>query len=91
MSQIPQIKRCERCYIIISDASRADWYSHIRIKYCDECREIVRREKAAARVKQLRERKRENEKLTKAKIKNLELENEILRKKLEIMWDAGRA
>lgn len=91
MSQVQQIKRCERCYKIISDASRADWYSHIRIQYCDECREIVRREKAAIRVKKLRERNREKEKQTKAKIRNLEMENEILRRKLEMMWDAGRA
>ena len=85
--QIPLVKKCERCFKIISDANSSDWYSHIRIKYCDECREIVRKEKAAARVKRLRERKKENEKAMKDNLRKLELENEILRSKIELLWE----
>ena len=72
---MPDIKRCERCYRPISWVDRADWYSHIRIKYCDECRPIVEREKTAARLKRFRERQKEAAKIRDQRLKELELEN----------------
>lgn len=83
---LPDIKRCERCYKPISWVDRADWYSHIRIKYCDECRPIVEREKTAARLKRFRERQKEAAKIRDQKLKDLELENQILRDKLKFLW-----
>lgn len=89
--QIPQVKRCERCYKIISDSSYSDWYSHIRIKYCDTCREIVKKEKTAIRVVRCRERKKEADRKKDEQLRNLELENEILREKLVALWDRNGA
>ena len=83
----PDIKRCERCYRPISWVDRADWYSHIRIKYCDECRPIVEREKTAARLKRFRERQKEAAKIRDQRLKDLELENRILRDRLKAAWE----
>lgn len=74
------IKYCYRCAVKISDANTSDWYSHISIKYCDECREIVKKEQTAARVKALRQRKKQKEKEQLEYIKLLETENANLRK-----------
>lgn len=55
------IKICERCHATaISDLNDAetDYFRHIAVKYCDECRKIVNREKTAERVKRYKERKR---------------------------------
>ena len=84
---LPEIKRCERCYRPISWEDKADWYSHIRIKYCDECRPIVDKEKAAARLKRFRERQKEAAKVRDQRLKDLELENRILRDKLKAVWE----
>lgn len=80
------IKRCKRCGKIISDINSSDWYSHIRIQYCDACRKQSDREKTAIRVAKLRERKRQKDKfrdkeleLMRERNKLLEEENEILR------------
>lgn len=84
---VPSIKRCARCYTPISYEDSADWYSHIRIKYCDECRAIINREQAAARLKRYKQRKKEADKLRDARLKELELENQILRDKLKLLWE----
>ena len=83
------VKRCKRCGKIISDVSSADWYSHIRVQYCDACRKQPDREKTAIRVAELRKRKRQKDKfrdreleLMREKNKMLEEENEILRQKI---------
>lgn len=83
------IKRCKRCGKIISDVNYSDWYSHIRIQYCESCRKQSDREKTAIRVAKLRERKRQKDKfrdkeleLLREKSKMLEEENEILRQRL---------
>lgn len=79
------VKRCEKCYKIISTIDSADWFSHMSIKYCDECRVIVKREQNAARVAAFRQRKREADKAKDARIRELTLENEILREKFAAM------
>ena len=83
------VKRCKRCGKIISDVSSADWYSHIRVQYCESCRKQSDREKTAIRVAELRKRKRQKDKfrdreleLMREKNKMLEEENEILRQKI---------
>lgn len=83
---VPEIKRCDRCYKPISYADNADWYSHIRIQYCDECRKIVEKEKAAARLKRFREKQKEAARIRDTRLKELELENSILREKLKALW-----
>lgn len=74
------IKYCERCCKKISDLNTSDWYSHISIKYCPDCAEKVRKEKTAARVKELRKRKKAKEKEQLEYIKLLEAENKNLRR-----------
>ena len=84
---VPSIKRCARCYTPISWEDSSDWYSHIRIKYCDECRKIVGREQAAERLKRYKQRKKEADRVRDARLKELELENQILRDKLKLLWE----
>ena len=84
---IPTINRCARCFTPISYEDSADWYSHIRIKYCDECAKIVEKEKAAERFQRYKERHREAAKLRDQRLKELEIENSILREKLKAIWD----
>lgn len=84
---VPSIKRCERCYTPISYEDSSDWYSHIRIKYCDECRKIVEREQAAERLKRYKQRKKEADRIRDTRLKELELENRILRDKLKAIWE----
>lgn len=83
------VKRCKRCGKIISDVNYSDWYSHIRIQYCESCRRQSDREKTAIRVAKLRERKKQKDKfrdreleLMRKKNKMLEEENELLRQRL---------
>lgn len=80
------IKRCARCYAVISCLDTSDWFSHLSIKYCDTCREIVKKEQNAKRVAACRKRKKEADKAKEIRLKNLELENEILRAKIESLW-----
>lgn len=80
-----EVKRCERCYKIISRMESSDWYSHMSIKYCDECKALVRREQNAANVAAFRKRKKETEKQKEVELKNLKLENEILRQKVAVL------
>ena len=84
---VPSIKRCARCYTPISYEDNSDWYSHIRIKYCDECRKVVEREQAAERLKRYKQRKKVADRIRDARLKELELENQILRDKLKFLWD----
>lgn len=83
---VPTIKRCERCYTPISYEDTADWYSHIRIQYCDECKKIVEKEKAAERFRCYKQRQKEAAEQRDLRIKELELENSILREKLKALW-----
>ena len=83
------VKRCKRCGKIISDVSSADWYSHIRVQYCESCRKQSDREKTAIRVAELRKRKKQKDKfrdreleLMREKSKMLDEENELLRQRL---------
>ena len=83
------VKRCKRCGKIISDVSSADWYSHIRVQYCDACRKQSDREKTAIRVAELRKRKRQKDKfrdkeleLMRERVAILEEENELIRQRL---------
>ena len=83
------IKRCKRCGKIISDINSSDWYSHIRIQYCDACRKQSDREKTAIRVAKLRERKRQKDKfrdkeleLMRQRVAILEEENELIRQRI---------
>lgn len=82
-------KQCERCGVVISTPD-SDYFSHIRILYCDKCREEVKREQTRKRVAELRKRKKQKDKyrdaellLMQERLKLLEEENELLRKRVQ--------
>ena len=72
-------KYCERCGKIIGDAYNTDFFAYIRMKYCPGCKEIVKREQTAERVKRLRRRTREINKARNDQLELLREENEMLR------------
>ena len=75
-------KLCERCGLIISDIDTDDYFRHLSVKYCDRCRDIVQREKTAARVANLRKRKKEKDKYRDEQLELLKQENELLRQRI---------
>ena len=83
MNNVKMCQRCNREIISNLHNESTDYYSHIRIKYCDACRKIVEKEQAAERLKRWRANKKQEEKLKDDKITLLEQENEILRKNVE--------
>lgn len=76
------IKYCTRCGVKISDINTADYYSHIRIKYCDVCRERANQEQTLLRVHALRKRRREKNKLLDTQLELLKEENALLRDRI---------
>jgi len=82
-------KYCEVCGKLIS-TSDSDYFSHIKIMYCDTCRKEVEREQSRLRMEELRKRKRQKDKFRdeelirmQERVKLLEEENELLRLKVE--------
>lgn len=79
---ISDIKYCTRCGVKISDINTADYFSHIRIKYCPECRRAAEQEQTALRVKALRQRRRAKNKVLDEQLELLKEENELLRQRI---------
>lgn len=84
-----EIVKCTRCGIEISNIYTADYYRHIRKKYCDTCRVFVRREQTALRVYNLRQRKKQKDQfrdeqlvLLAEQVELIKKENELLKKRL---------
>lgn len=81
-------KCCKVCGKIISTAEN-DYYSHIKILYCDKCRDAVKREQTRLRVAELHKRKKQKDKyrdeeleLLRERVGLLETENNLLRKRI---------
>ena len=72
-------KYCEHCGKLIGDAYETDFYAYIRMKYCSDCKDDVRREKNAQRMKELRRKNREVNKARKEQLELLREENQLLR------------
>jgi recombinational DNA repair protein (RecF pathway) len=83
MGYVPTIKKCVMCGVPISNEYESSWYRHIRIMYCDECREQVQRIQNADRVRKYRAKKQRQAEFNEIKLKTLETENEILRQRLK--------
>ncbi len=83
MGVVPTIKKCVICGVPISNEYESSWYRHIRIMYCDACREEVNRIKNADRVRKYKKRQKKQLEVDEAKIKTLEDENRILRERLK--------
>lgn len=77
-------KYCEICGCLISDiyAETANYYSHIRVKYCPTCRKIIERRQGVDRVRRYRERKRQQDKARDDQLRLLQEENELLRQRV---------
>lgn len=78
-----EVKRCARCGTVISRIESADYYSHIRIKYCKACAPEANRLNAAERSKRIRAQTRANNKLARELNDRLRQENELLKRQLE--------
>lgn len=76
------VKYCVRCGAMISNVNNADWYSHISVKYCPDCRKESDRQKTALRVYNLRQRKKQKDKFRDEQLELLKVENELLRKRV---------
>lgn len=83
MAVVPTIKKCVICGVPISNEFETSWYRHIRIMYCDKCREEVNRIKNADRVRKFKKKQKKQLEIDEKKIKNLEDENRILRERLK--------
>ncbi|MDE6781365.1 MAG: hypothetical protein K2J40_07905 [Ruminococcus sp.] len=72
------VKYCKRCGLKISDVDTADWYSHLSIKWCPVCAEIVKREQTLERVHRLRQRKKMKDKYRDEQLVLIQKQNELL-------------
>lgn len=85
------VKMCERCnHVLISNLNSptADYYRHLSVKYCDTCREIVKREKTAQRVKKYKQRKKQERSYKQEQTEYLLKENEMMRRNYCQLVDA---
>ncbi len=74
-------KYCLFCGTLISDLNNPEcnYYRHIRIKYCDNCRKMVEKFQTSNRVYDLRQRKKAKEKFRDEQLELLREENMLLR------------
>lgn len=75
-------KYCQVCNKLICNIEQSDFYSFIRIKYCDTCRQEVKRQQTLKRVHALRERKKQIEIERNTQLELLKQENELLRQNI---------
>lgn len=75
-------KYCMVCGKKISDINMCDWYSHMSIKYCPECRKKSDSQKSAERMRALRARLKQEKKAKFERLELLEIENELLRRRI---------
>lgn len=82
------VKHCAMCGKIISDLNdpHTDYLRHIRVKYCDSCRNTKERIQTRNRVEAFRERKKQKEKMRDEQLKLLGQKNELLRHENELLY-----
>ncbi len=80
------VKYCEYCKRPISDLDdpATDYFRHIRLKYCNECRKLSNSLKASERVKRLRQRKKMKSEYRDEQLDLLREENEIMKEQIRI-------
>lgn len=72
-------KQCAMCGGVIQSD---DWYSFIRTKYCPTCKKEARRMQEAARLRELRRKRREANSTARELCKSQQEEIELLRAEL---------
>lgn len=89
---VETVKYCQMCGCEISnlDEETTNFWKHCAVMYCPECRKESDRQKTLARVHELRKRKKQKDKyrdaellLMQERLKLLEEENELLRKRVQ--------
>lgn len=77
-----EVKYCQKCGKIISKIEESDWYRHMSVKYCSDCRRKSDQEKTLERVHALRRRKKLKDKFRDEQLELLKEENELLKKNI---------
>ena len=85
-----EVKYCAICGKCIGNIYNTDYFSYIRLKYCNECKITQRRKQKAAYQKQYRKDGRKVRQLQKERIDLLETENELLRQTNELQREENR-
>lgn len=75
-------KYCICCGTLISDINSADYFKHIRVKYCPTCRDLMKRYQSAARQYNFRQKQKQINKLRDDRLQLLAEENELLRQRI---------
>ena len=75
-------KYCQVCNKLICNIDQSDFYSFIRVKYCENCRAEVKRKQTLARVHALRQRKKQIDVERNTQLELLKQENELLRQNI---------
>ncbi len=81
---LEKVKFCKTCGKLISDLDRegTDYYRHLPLQYCPECRELSDHLHGAARLQRYRERQRQRNKERDEQLQLLKEENELLRQRI---------
>ena len=73
------IKRCVQCGAIIAREDECSYYRFIALRYCDHCRDDVRRRNNANRMYRIRQEARQRRELERMQMQQTSAENELLR------------
>ena len=78
-----EIKRCQACGIVISSIHDKNFnkYRHIRIKYCDTCRDVINTYRNRGYQSDFKQRKKKLDELKSERIGLLQEEIELIRQR----------
>lgn len=78
-----EIKRCQACGIVISSIHDIGFnrYRHIRIKYCNNCRDVINTYRNRGYQSDFKQRKKTLEELKSERVGLLQEEIELIRKR----------
>lgn len=77
------LKHCEICGEYLGDYMTGDYYKLIRLKYCPECKVMIRRQQKSAWERQKRKQERLKRQAEKTQLELLKEENELLRQRVQ--------
>lgn len=81
-------KYCSRCGKLIS-TPEGDYFSHIKILYCDECRKEVEREQTRQRVAELKKRKKKKDQFRDEELEQLRELVKQLKEEVELLRESN--
>ena len=83
-------KYCSGCGKLIS-TPESDYFSHIKILYCDKCRKKAEREQARKRMEELRKRKKQKDKFRDEELEQLRVLTEQLKEEVALLREGNQA